>query len=387
MRVMVVTGFYPGARMGGAEYQTALLAQGLAARGHEVAFLATSTGQSKTYAQDGVQIWEVSGWNKVGHAQHREQIAEIFAQFKPEICYIRLLTELDDIAALCRLRAIPYVSVSCSLKETSPLLFGYHPRETIGYLRSQQTLAHWRSFQAIRGAALHVSNTHELRERVQRWFPKQSMRTIYNGSPMATPAEIHGTRSGQIIWVNNLKRGKRPELFVELARRLPAYQFVMIGAIPDYGFYARTLQRMVATGPANFRYLGAMSVEGVNEQISKSDLLVYTSKAGVEGFGNSFLQAWFRGVPTASLSFRLDGILERERVGLFAERFDDFVVAIEQLMADEPQRAAMGERALHYALQNYRVETMVEQYEAAFQELLYPRGRTQVAGQPVVTLS
>lgn len=369
MRVALVTGFYPGSKMGGAEYQTALLAKGLVKLGHEAVFIAVRAPREAISEEDGVQIYELPGWRVSGRTLYRQQLGQIFHDVAPDVCYVRLLTELADISTICRQDDIPVVSVTCSLRETTPLLLGYHPRETFGYLRSNQTYHHLRSFFAIRHSAAHVCNTHELRQRMQPWLPGKQIQTIYNGSPVAPAAEIHQQRSGQVIWVNNFKNGKRPHLYIELAGRLPQYKFVMIGGIPERGRYARWFRRLVDNAPQNLTYLGALPVEQTNQHISQSDLLVYTSKAGVEGFGNSFLQAWFRGVPTASLSFQLDGILDREQVGFFANTFEELVQGTRHVLEDDATRTQMGQRAFAYAMDHFRMETMVEQYAKLFLSL------------------
>ncbi|GAH07780.1 unnamed protein product, partial [marine sediment metagenome] len=108
--------------------------------------------------------------------------------------------------------------------------------------------------------------------------------------------------------MNNLKRWKQPEIFIELAHRLPQFKFVMIGGMQSARMYDYTIRAALQQTPANFQYLGSMPINQVNALISQSDLLLYTSLP-VEGFGNSFLQAWLRGVPTLSPFFDLDGIL------------------------------------------------------------------------------
>jgi glycosyltransferase involved in cell wall biosynthesis len=370
MRAMLVTGFYPGERMGGAEYQTSLLAQGLVTRGHEVVFLATDAGRESTTEVDGITLWETPGWRRTGWAEHRRQVAQAIRETKPDICYVRLLTELANTAALCQHVEIPVVSASSSLREISPFLLGYYPVEAIGHLRSGRTVPHFRSFLAIRSSAAHVCNTCALQQKMRRWFHHKPIRMIYNGSPVAPSEEMHQASTGQVVWVNNLKRRKRPQLFVEVARRLPEFRFVMIGATPSGGRYARELRSMLQQAPANFLYLGPMPLAQVNTIIKQSDLLLYTSKVGAEGFGNSFLQAWLRGVPTVSLSFELDGILERENIGRFCATFEQLVAEVRDLMEDETARLEMGRKAREYAERHHSAERMVADYESLFQEIL-----------------
>ena len=91
-----------------------------------------------------------------------------------------------------------------------------------------------------------------------------------------------------------MKRFKRPEWFIELANRLPQYDFVMIGNMYSNN-YGRKIGRAVDNGPSNLAYLGKSPIDQVNQEIAKSDLLTYTSVPGGEGFGNSFLTGMVTG--------------------------------------------------------------------------------------------
>lgn len=160
-----------------------------------------------------------------------------------------------------------------------------------------------------------------------------------------------------------------------MARRLPQYNFVMIGA--TYGRYGDSLKRKIEQGPSNLHYLGPQPITEVNRQISQSDLLVYTTAPGNEGFGNSYMQAWFRSVPTLS-TFELDGILDREGIGRFAYSFEQLVAQVRELMTDHDQRMAMGVRARNYAMRCHRVETMVKNYETLFHKTIQVASKAQL---------
>jgi glycosyltransferase involved in cell wall biosynthesis len=236
-------------------------------------------------------------------------------------------------------------------------------------------MAHLRSFLSIRSADVHVCNTKSLQSKAQRWFPRKSIRAIYNGQPVPPPESVHLEPSGQIIWVNNLKDWKRPDLLVELARRLPQFRFVMVGRMAG-GRYGEKMRRMLQQASANLEYLGPKPIGEVNALISQSDLLLYTSLA-VEGFANSFLQAWFRGVPTLSLFFDIDGIIEREGIGRYSRTFEQLVADVQELMEDGVARQEMGQRARRYAVSHHNAEKMVADYETLFNEVT---GRTARKG-------
>jgi glycosyltransferase involved in cell wall biosynthesis len=129
------------------------------------------------------------------------------------------------------------------------------------------------------------------------------------------------------------------------------------------------MEKALQQAPSNLEYLGPLPIDQVNEKISQSDLLLYTSLP-VEGFGSSFTQAWLRQVPTVSLSFELDGILEQENIGRCSRDFEHLVTDVKELMEDESLRRDMGQRARAYAVSHHSAERMVADYEALFKDIV-----------------
>lgn len=369
MRIITATWFYPSERMGGAEQQTLLLAHGLANLGHDVIFLGANSGEEGEFTDGDVKVVKVPGRHTVGWKQHRQLLTKAIRDNTPDICYVRVFDELATIMPPCKQAGVPIVSMSVHWLQTSPILLGHHPRETIGHLRSMNTLFHLLSFLSIRSSAAHVCNSRALQQRIQRWFLRKPIGMIYNGSPVPPLQDAYKESTGQVIWVNNLKRFKRPEIFIELARCLPQYRFIMIGRMYG-GRYGRKLDKAIQQAPSNLEYLGPMTIDQVNVKIGQSDLLLYTSMP-VEGFGNSFIQAWLRQVPTISLSFKLDGILERENIGRCSRNFEQLITDVKELMEDESMRLEMGQRAREYAVSNHSAEMMVSEYETLFRDIVH----------------
>lgn len=171
-----------------------------------------------------------------------------------------------------------------------------------------------------------------------------------------------------VLWVANLKTQKQPELFLALSRRcahLPGVRFVMVGAIQDdrYRALAQEAERL-----GNLTYLGQQPLEAVNELLESARLFVNTSAASAEGFPNTFIQAWLRSVPVASLEVDPDEILKRNEVGFCAAgSFERLVTDLLALLADPVRLAAMGERARGFAEATYglgncaRVRAIIEE--------------------------
>lgn len=359
MRIIVAAGRDPREKIGGAEYQAMLIARGLAELGHQCLFLATHSDNEGSEILESVQIHNLVNRRVVGVRNHRQALSKVVKEFSPEICYVRRFMDIESFASICNNGGAHLVSASVHSRETNPIM---------NSRRLGEIIQHFRSFISISSSRLHVCNTNLLQQKIRRWYPRHPMRTIYNGHPIPPAEFVHNGRSGQIIWVNNLKPWKRPGIFIEIAKRLPQYEFVMVGRMPN-GRTGSKINQRIDSAPKNFNYVGPKSFEQVNDLIRNSDLLVYTSLP-IEGFGNSFLQAWLRGVPTLSLSYELDGILEREGVGRCSKDFSVLVSDIDELMSNSSMRQEMGKRARDYAVRNHGAETMVSNFETLFEEIL-----------------
>jgi glycosyltransferase involved in cell wall biosynthesis len=85
-------------------------------------------------------------------------------------------------------------------------------------------------------------------------------------------------------------------------------------------------------------------------------LFVNTSLA--EGFPNTFIQAWMRGMPVASLHVNPDDVLEREQVGFCAGTPEQLAATVRRLMTDDSLREAYGARAREYAIETHSLRNV-----------------------------
>lgn len=104
------------------------------------------------------------------------------------------------------------------------------------------------------------------------------------------------TKKYAAIWVANLRRLKRAEWFVRLAKELSQYDFAILGGANEKDYYDQIKKE--TEGLKNLDFLGAQPLEKVSELISQSKILVCTSE--FEGFPNTFLQAWAYNIPIVS---------------------------------------------------------------------------------------
>jgi glycosyltransferase involved in cell wall biosynthesis len=178
--------------------------------------------------------------------------------------------------------------------------------------------------------------------------------------------EHEGKRRVDVLWVNNLRQFKRPDLLLELARRLPHLRFHMIGGRqPGFDALYDDIARQAA-GLPNLRFLGRVPYHDMDAHYASARLFVNTSDS--EGFPNSYLQAWVRGTPVVAF-FDPDQLIAREQLGFAASSLDEMQQRIGQLLGDQAQWAAASARCRRYMQARHGEERILAPYLATFQEL------------------
>jgi glycosyltransferase involved in cell wall biosynthesis len=211
----------------------------------------------------------------------------------------------------------------------------------------------------IRNAQLVLAQSQYQQEALARHMGCTHVRVLPNFHP--APADcVHPAREEtQVVWVANLKPVKNPAAFVRLARRFDYrkdVRFVMVGEAKDDAWTREQLAAIEAT--PNVEYLGSRSQDEVNAMLESADLLVNTSDH--EGFSNTFIQAWMRRVPVASLHVDPDGLLSRGCLGVVSHSEDQLYRQVTALINSREKRAEIGARARAYALAHH-TESNIEE--------------------------
>lgn len=153
-----------------------------------------------------------------------------------------------------------------------------------------------------------------------------------------------------VLWLSNLRQLKRPELALELARHLPKLRFTIAGGPMPGG---RTYYDDVAAAAArlpNVTMLGPVRYEQTGELFDRAKVFLNTSS--IEGFPNTFLQAWIRGVPVVSF-FDPDDIVRRMQLGRVATSIDEMREAIRELLEVDGYREHIGQQAREFARREF----------------------------------
>ncbi|HEM46525.1 MAG TPA: glycosyltransferase family 1 protein [Alphaproteobacteria bacterium] len=218
----------------------------------------------------------------------------------------------------------------------------------------------------IRRADAIIAQTDFQRRLVLRNFERNAV-LIPNGIPI--PGEPPGPGQANppdFLWVGSFRRRKRPELFVELARRVPDARFVMAGgAGDDPPFFEEVRARMATV--SNLEYAGFVP-PGEIDALYRS-AYAYVNTSTLEGFPNTYLHSWVHGVPTLTVEIDPDDIITNHRLGVRAGDFETLVTAVRELAGDPARRERLSENARRYVLANHDIRDRGDDYICLFEEL------------------
>lgn len=365
MKIFFVNNFSPQEAIGGSEIQCWLLAKYLAKRGHQTAYLALQGLSGKKQEQiDGVEVYYLTDKN--------DSKLKIFTNFysllkkeKPDICYIRFFRYLFFLNKISKFLKIPVVFNTSHINDCQPNLekikFSLNPLRFLKSIRIN--IQRHLNFSTFRKVEVITINKYQAKLLREKYNIKTS--SIYN-SMEDNYAQNQTNKQKQIVWVNNIKARKRPEMFIKLANQFKDshYKFLMIGNLQS-DKYQKIIEKHKGEN-SNFKYLGAKPSEEVDKILATSEIFINTCQP--EGFGNNFIQAWFNKCPTITLSFDPDDIIKNNQIGFHSGNQKQMKKDLQRLMDNDSLRITMGKRAREYALKNHKIIDNVKKYEKKFYE-------------------
>lgn len=336
-------------RIGGAERQQWLLARALAGAGWSV-----TVG-----VREGLKAGErmdIDGVNFVGmgSGQFLWSCYRFLASERPDWWYWRtadhLLGPIVQIAKLSGVRTIFATAFDTDVD----------PRRATFRRPKWWFLYAWGLMQTDRIFVQHGGQFAKLAARLQTkaYVVPSFVGEMYLGT-------IHGERKGYVAWVATLRQPKRADLLIEIARRLPATQFVVCGGTSSFQTSPEYGQKIVAALHAlpNVDFLG--KVEPKKTQKIIADAAIFLSTSEGEGFPNTFLEAWSSGIPVVSLSIDPDGVIQKKGLGRVAGSLAQAIADIEALMGAPDLREEIGIRARVHVNEAHSETEVIKVFESA----------------------
>jgi glycosyltransferase involved in cell wall biosynthesis len=184
---------------------------------------------------------------------------------------------------------------------------------------------------------------------------------------LVEPAQSAPARDIDVLWVSNIRRVKRPDRLLDLAAGLPRHHFHVVGGpLPGEEALYREARAAAATR-MNVSFHGRVSYRDAAALYARARVFVNTSV--VEGFPNSYLQAWAHGVPVATL-IDPDGVIAREGLGSAAKSPARLECAVRDLLADPAAWRQASERCRAYIAREYGEARVLAPYLETFDAAL-----------------
>jgi glycosyltransferase involved in cell wall biosynthesis len=346
-------------RVGGAELQQTLLAKALAAQGYDVSMVVADYGQADGATWDGVRTYKAyrpdSGlpglrfihprWTGLWSAMRRSG-ADIF--------YVSCAGALlGQVALFTRLHGGKVIFRIASNTDCDPAAL------LIRYWRDKRLYRF-----GLRHADLVLAQTPEQQTALLKNFRRAS-RVVSSLTDVDGRRPPFAERAG-VLWVGNMRPLKRPALLLEAARQLPELEFHIIGG-PMPGaerFYASV--REEALQVANVRFHGPVPYHDIGQFYERCRVFVGTSE--IEGFPNTYLQAWSRGTPVAAF-LDPEQLIAHNGMGRAVSSVSELCEAIVTLNSDARAWESASQRSREYVDKRFNLTRMIAPYTAAVAEL------------------
>lgn len=338
---------------GGAEVQQCILARLLAAHGYTVSMITLDFGQPEGARVDGVTVHKAfapgAGLPVVRFLHPKlTSMWSALARADADIYYVRSASMwLAVVAEFCRRHGRRSVYAGASDRDFVPGIGGQ-----VRYARDR-----WLYRRGLAAVDAIVAQNEFQRASCLGTYGREAVliSSCYEAPQRTNPAQFPGL----VLWVGMLHENKRPELFLEIAARLPHLRFVLIGG-PRLGaraFYERI--RAQAARVPNLELTGFVPLAEVEPWFDRARVLVNTSE--YEGTPNTFLQAWARGVPTvATVNVGPSSVFTQ---------IGEAVNQIERLCADRAYWRERSAECRAWFESHHSSQSVLAQYEQLFEAL------------------
>lgn len=348
--------------IGGESVQQTLLAKALAVRGHDVSMVVSDYGQSDSMRCASIRVLKAfrpeAGLPVFRFVHPRwTGLWSALGRADADIYYTSCAgAQVGLMALFCRRFGKRFVFrvASDTDCDRSRLLVQYARDRWLyayGLRRADAILVQTTS------QAATLERSYGLRSRVAGMF-------VEAGSPASN-------RDVDVLWISNMRRLKRPDRVLELADALPAVRFHVVGG-PARGEEPLFHDiKDAASAKANVSLHGRLSYFDANALYDRSKVLVNTSD--IEGFPNSYLQAWIRGVPVVAL-LDPDGVIERQGLGIAAKSPAELPLALARLLSDPTAWSEASARCRAYMGRHYGEDRILATYLDTFEQVMSAGG-------------
>ena len=356
--------------IGGAELQQTLLAKALARRGYQVSMVVGDYGQQDGAVWSGVRTYKAS---------RPQEGVPILRFVHPR--WTKLIAALRRAAA-----DVYYVSPAGVHVGQVALWASRNGRRMVLRIASDAdcdparlVISFWRDRKlyeyGLRRADAILAQSVNQQELLRRNYGLDSsvLSSLVDIPDSTLPLD---ERDISVLWVSNIQQLKRPEMFLELAQRLPTFSASMAGGAQPKTRHLFERVRIAASRISNVTFHGPLPYRATQRLFDRARVFVNTSE--IEGFPNTFLQAWARGIPVVSF-FDPDGVIQREGLGDAVASVEEMAAAVHRLAVDPQVWGEASARCLAFTARRYGEDQTVTPYLEALGPLMTTVPTTSLA--------
>lgn len=363
--IFIITGEHPYDCIGGAELQAYLIAKNIKDYFEKTVFCTVFSKRAIINIESDLLI-HISLKNEF-LLKKIFRFVKYVKENKPQIIYVRCLYSFWWINLIARLFVIPVVyhisgDSQCRFAKINGSRF------LAGLLKNFYIYN-------TQFANLVIAQTKTQASIYQETFRKLPA-VVYNAQ---LPDELHYPKDYskiKILWIG--KQFKKPERFIELYEMMKdesKYEFLLGGIFSDEQV---SNFKHINNQNHNFKFLGKLTRQEVYHYLQESHVLINTSE--LEGFPNTFIEAWQRGVIVISDKINPDNILTEKKIGFVCENIGEIKTTIEELFSNDLSTAKeYAARAIKYASLNHNMQITAQNIYQLLKPLIQINGKSYIS--------
>ena len=263
-----------------------------------------------------------------------------------------------QIALWCQKHRKPFVFSSASEGDCE------YPHRGLSSQREQMLFCY-----GIRRAKVRVVQTQKQKRMLEENLGLSSIHIPMPCQELSIPPALRNAApSNRVVWVGRIWIEKRPEMFLDLAEACPSLHFDLVGPgfnAEDYGHSFSDDVFSRARRISNVTVHGALTREQVFCLYDEAACLCCTSE--YEGFPNTFLEAWSRGVPVVS-TFDPDNTIVSRNLGAFARNAAELKLGLLSVLGKDETYKEISSNALRYFAEHHTVDAVLPRFAEVFSE-------------------
>lgn len=306
-KIILVNDYYPKVK-GGAEYQAFNLGLLFKEQGFQVIFISLGFDKNEVFVDD--NLFKIYTFKTPKSKLHTfslylffsKQITNVIQLEKPNLVYQRVLNSFSSyIARMCYNLKTPYC---LHIADNYCLEFDETLRGRIKKVLFNRLIKY----------PVHFICQTDIQQKNLKRYGKQAT-VLPNILPIESVLCNKSNTEFKVLWVANIRPVKQLREFLNIAKECEnqaEIEFIVIGRKDNISVEENSSLNILK----NVRYFGELDQKEVLTQMEESHVLMNTSIS--EGFSNTFIQAWSRGMLVLSLNSDPNGLIEKYKVGFIA---------------------------------------------------------------------